>query len=137
MSGSVTPLEVGLEVVTNNLTELIAVLHALEALPDGWQGHVYTDSLVTLRRFQAVRPKFTGIPLALQDRVRQVRARLGSYGLTLLAGHPSRQDLMRGHKPGGLPVSSHNKRCDELCKRESMRLLQGARLGRGPIQTGS
>ncbi|MCK8265740.1 hypothetical protein LW980_17860, partial [Erwinia amylovora] len=37
-SGSFPPAEYGMESASNNLTEFLALLHGLEALPDGWAG---------------------------------------------------------------------------------------------------
>lgn len=113
--GLVTPGDVGLPTVSNNLTELLALLHGLEALPDGWAGPVYTDSYVTLCRFRPGAKKFNGIPDAMVERVRRVVARLGPIHLVLLGGHPNKAALACGKRADGLPVSKWNVHCDELC----------------------
>ena len=117
-AGHVTPAEVGLPAATNNLTELLAVLLALEQLPDGWGGAVFTDSLVTLRRVRdARRAKFKGVPGHVRDRVFAARDRLGKLTFTLLGGHPSRKELAAGVRADGMPVSVHNCWCDSECGR--------------------
>lgn len=115
--GRVTPAEVGLPTITNNLTELLAMLFAYEALPDGWKGDVYTDSLITLRRFSAGATAFEGIPDDLVTRVVQQRTRIWQAKLTLLAGHPTRKHLAAGLK-NGYPVSKHNEWCNKRCNSE-------------------
>lgn len=112
--GLVTPADVGLPTVSNNLTELLGLLRGLEALPAGWEGPVYTDSHVTLCRFRPGAKKFNGIPAPLVERVRAAVARLGHLHLVLLAGHPSEKHLAAGAKKGR-PVSRWNRHCDELC----------------------
>jgi ribonuclease HI len=123
-SGHVTPPDVGLDRVTNNYTELLAAVQGLESLPDGWDGDVYTDSIITLYRVQQCLPhwnkaKMKGIPLDLQERLGKVKARLGDYARHLLGGHPTRADLIRGVKPNGMPCSIHNVFCDSLCVEQS------------------
>lgn len=118
-SGIVLPSDVGLPTVSNNVTELVAVLLALEQLPDHWGGAVFTDSLVTLRRFESMTAKVNGVPGFLVDRVRAVVARL-DYALNLLGGHPTKDDLNRGHRlknngSPGLPVSQFNVMVDKMC----------------------
>ena len=43
--------------MTNNVTELIAMLRALRALPDGWSGEVLSDSLCTIKRLKGHDPE--------------------------------------------------------------------------------
>lgn len=119
-SGSVTPIDVGLPTVTNNLTELLAAVRGLESLPDEWDGTVYTDSMITKHRLTGSR-KFVGIPEWLVERLRFVQARLGQYRVVLLGGHPTVADLARGSRSDGTPVSPHNAFVDRLCGEESQR----------------
>lgn len=118
--GTVTPADIGLGTITNNLTELLAAVECLEALPDGWTGTLYTDSLVTLRRVHpgTKKPKYNGIPSGLVERVATQKKRLGAYKVVLLGGHPTREDLARGRRDNasGPPVSRWNVWCDERCK---------------------
>lgn len=120
-SGLVTPADVGLPAVTNNYTELLAAVRALEALPAGWQGTLYTDSFVTLCRITTGK-KFAGIPEPLRERCLTARAGL-RHRVVLLGGHPSRDDLFRGRRKDGLPVSKWNVRCDALCGEQARRFL--------------
>jgi len=117
-SGIVKPTEIGLPNVSNNVTELVGLLLALEPLPDGWSGDVFTDSLVTLRRFDSMTAKMNGIPDFLANRVRAVVDRM-NYRLTLLAGHPTKEHLKAGFKikdsGNKYPVSRWNVLCDSLC----------------------
>lgn len=120
-AGIVRPADVGLPTITNNLTELLAAVMALESLPEGWTGTMYTDSLITLYRVQGFQPnrrrpaKFNGIPGFLRDRLKIAVGRLGAFSLVLLGGHPTKADLARGARLGGLPVSAHNVWCDRAC----------------------
>lgn len=124
-SGVVVPSQVGLPKITNNLTELLAVLEAVAHLSDGWHGTILTDSQVTLRRIDRRNrnPAMNGIPEFMVKRVREMKARLGVYGVTLLAGHPTQEDLRKGRKQKGAisnPVSAHNVFCDWLCNQQSI-----------------
>ena len=107
--------------VTNNHTEQIAIVKALEALPDGWSGTVCSDSQIALGRvFKGWREK--NLPRNVADRTRATVARMGTIKTVLLQGHPTQADLLSGiGKKRGLPVSIHNKWCDEACSEESKR----------------
>jgi ribonuclease HI len=113
--------------VTNNIMEFIAVVRALEALPEGWSGKLYSDSKVTLGRF------FDGWPLrniptwwARRGEI-QIKQRLGRIEPVLLVGHPTRLELKEGvsrrHTPLGTPVSRFNVFCDEECRRQAGELM--------------
>lgn len=123
-SGLVRPRGIGLPTVTNNVTELLAVLLALEGLPDDWSGIVHTDSFVTLSRFRRDRnsTSFKGIPESLVKRTLRVR-RKGQYGMRLVAGHPTSAELARGCK-GNTPTSPHNVWCDRECGRRIAQFRQ-------------
>lgn len=115
-SGLVEPCDLGLDTVTNNVTELYAALRLIESLPGGWAGTLHTDSEVTLHRLTHSH-SFKGVPDWM--RLRVLKAREGRrWTVTLLAGHPTRAELARGYRErNGLPVSRHNVRCDQLCTR--------------------
>lgn len=128
-SGLVLPEEVGLERVTNNLTELLAAVRALEAMPDGWEGVLYTDSQITLYRVErraatAKQARMAGIPPDLIARRDTLHDRLGPYRLSLLGGHPTREELAAGKRRDGMPCSPHNVACDEACGRHSRSFLR-------------
>ena len=49
-AGAITPEQAHVPAVTNNLTEMYALVIGLTFLPDDWVGTVYSDSQVTLGR---------------------------------------------------------------------------------------
>jgi ribonuclease HI len=115
----------GLPQVTNNQTEFVAALKGLEAMSDGWDGTLYTDSRVTydrIRRGHA--PNLFNTRRRFADAVK----RLGGFQVALIAGHPSKDDLLRGCKENGTPVSAHNAFVDDLCSKRAYE----ARVGRRP-----
>lgn len=100
--------------ITNNQMEMYAVVQALEYLPDGWSGRVYSDSQITLGRvFQHWRMK--NIPLWLVERAETAVKRLGAIEPILLSGHPTNVELRAGVSKSGRPVSAHQVWCDEQC----------------------
>jgi ribonuclease HI len=113
----VTPEEIGVEAVSNNNSELLALLSGIEQLPDGWRGMVSSDSQVALGWV------FLGwsqakVPQVLADRLNRLRksGKLRGIAWRLLQGHPTRADLERGvGAKRKLPVSAHNVYVDELC----------------------
>lgn len=112
-SGTITPTEAGMEVITNNFTELLAAVIGLENLPAGVICcHWFTDSNVTLLRL-TTSDKFNGIPGWLANRARAVRRRVLSA--VLLGGHPNKKELVSGVRKDGFPVSVHNVWCDKTC----------------------
>src|SRR5438477_7404135 len=63
-SGFVTPDGICLAVVTNNFTELFAVVTGMHMLPDRWDGKIFTDSMITkcrLRQTGKKAPSMKGI----------------------------------------------------------------------------
>lgn len=107
-------------VVSNNLTELIAMVQALWTVPEGWYGRVISDSMITLRRITNLDASMNGIPDWLVKDTATVRRRINLDRCTwqLVAGHPTKVDLARGYRMKGskpVPVSIWNKVCDELC----------------------
>lgn len=117
-SGIMSPKELGLPLVSNNIAEVVAACAALEAMPPAWSGTLYTDSEVTVARLIRT-PKFKGVPPALRDRIHQVRCRVGAMQVVLLSGHPTRKQLADGRGKGGRPVSQWNVWCDRECRRLS------------------
>lgn len=111
----ITPQEAGVIAVSNNYTELLAACMGLSLVPDGWAGALYTDSNVTRCRLLGVHPRMAGIPAALEEFMWAQRRRLGPFTVTLLGGHPTKDDLFRGVGKRGLPVSRWNVLCDKLC----------------------
>lgn len=117
-SGYVYPVEIGMPHVTNNVTELWALVAALESLPEGWAGTVYSDSHVSLLRlFKGA--SLNNVPTVLCSRmglaIRRVDLKACTY--VLLDGHPTKDQLVAGKGKRGNPVSVHNKWCDQECGR--------------------
>lgn len=122
--------ELGLPLVTNNHTELIAAVCALEAMPPGWSGRLCTDSNCTIgRMFRGERLK--NVPGWLSARMAAALKRAGRVEPVLLKGHPPRRALADGWL-SGKPVSEHNVWCDLACGLENEHVvrIETARLGR-------
>lgn len=123
-SGVITPVEAGLPAITNNLTEMLALVAGLEALPAGWAGTIYSDSQVTLgRMFEGW--KMNNIPAWL---VRRGSAALQHINrprcsCVLLDGHPTQVQLAAGRGKRGAPVSEWNVWCDKACGKAGLVLL--------------
>lgn len=114
--GVITPAQAGMATISNNLTEMLAMVEALERLPLGWSGDVHSDSAVTLGRlFQ--RWKWTNIPAWLYRRAGDalVRLDLANVRHHLLDGHPTRQQLAAGIGKRGNPCSRWNCYADTRC----------------------
>ena len=102
--------------------ELAAIGHALELLPNGWSGTLYSDSDNALGRiFRGWRMK--NVPTRFASWIMSHRARLGEIRTVLLAGHPTNEELRTGikYKPQSdgtkkpCPVSKHNVWADRAC----------------------
>ncbi len=111
----VLPSDWGLPTITNNLTELLAAVSGLLALPDGERAEIYTDSKITLCRLRYAKAKMNGIPPRLQEMVAEARERI--YFVGHLAGHPTAEEVRQGMNAKGRPVSEHNVFCDSECNR--------------------
>lgn len=114
-SGIVTPEMVGVDKITNNLTELWAAMEALQSLPEMWRGTIYTDSKITLHRITNSK-SFKGIPNTMRLKIFDLR-RDHKYKVVLIGGHPTKKQLIAGISKRGYPVSKHNVWCDERCNR--------------------
>lgn len=116
--GCVVPALSG-KTISNNVTEQMAIVLALEAMPDGWSGTIYSDSRIALGRVAGTFKGTKGLPPNLIERTRRAHKRMGALTFVLLQGHPTKADLARGTgKKRGLPVSLHNCWCDEECTRQ-------------------
>ena len=103
--------------VTNNQTEMLAVLSALEQVPDDWAGTLYSDSQVTLGRV-FMGWKWANVPKFMHEKYKALRARLSRFEdirFILLDGHPTKAQLLAGKGKRGRPVSEHNVWCDHAC----------------------
>lgn len=101
----------GLAKVTNNLSELVAAVEAVESLPDGCECVLYSDSRITLHRLNHAE-KWNGIPDELRFRAEAVKPRI--WRVKLLAGHPTKKQLANGRGRKGYLVSVHNVWCDRI-----------------------
>jgi ribonuclease HI len=115
-SGLMMTPQLGLPTASNNVAELFAMWHALESMAVGWQGVVYTDSLITLRRITAEKTKYNGVPDWLRKNIEQARQK-NKWTVELLGGHPSRAELAAGVRKDGARVSKWNVHVDEECGR--------------------
>ena len=124
--GWLTPAELDAEAVTNNHTELLALVLGLEALDADFAGTVYSDSWVSLQRvFLAA--KLNNVPQWLVERLQilQKSGRLANLDYTLLDGHPTRAQIEAGIGKRGHPVSKWNVWCDQQCSAIARERLQG------------
>lgn len=114
--------------VSNNVTELLALLNGIDALPAGWIGTVYSDSLISLGRvFQSW--KLHNCPAWLLQRMGEVLRRHDVARMTyvLLDGHLTKEQLATGKGKRGNPVSEHNVWCDEACGAIARKILEADR----------
>lgn len=127
-SGVITPKQAKVEAVTNNHTELCAVVAGLRALPGDWAGVIYSDSMITLGRvFEGW--KWENVPAWLKNMYEQERARLTRWNeitYVQLDGHPTAAQLAAGVGKRGHPVSEHNVWCDHACGAAGRAFLKGA-----------
>lgn len=118
LSRLVFPAEIGLPKVTNNVTELMAVLLGMDQLPDHWSGCILTDSQVTYYRIHPrKKSKFSGVPVPIIQQLDRHKSRLGRYQIELVKGHPQAEDLRRGTDRLGRKVHADQHWCDEECNR--------------------
>jgi ribonuclease HI len=116
--GVLTPKQCGLLAVSNNVTELLAVVRGLESMPSDFAGTVYSDSQVTLGRVFGSYA-FKGIPGWVYDILQHQKARFTNWSsikYTLLKGHPTAAELKEGTTSTGRPVSVYQKMCDDDCR---------------------
>lgn len=136
-SGLVTPQDIGQRFVTNNVTELAAVLAALTALPDGWDGTIYTDSKVTMSRVslgkngRPRKPQKVGgfrstIPDHMVNQLQIQQLRMGHYQVALVKGHASMDQIAASYNgdQSGQTHSRHNSWCDKECRKEAELFLR-------------
>jgi ribonuclease HI len=105
--------------ITNNITEMLALVHGLESLPDNWNGRICSDSLVTIGR-ASLGWQWNHMPLDIVKMWEVQRRRLLNYGNFVwinLKGHPTKKELSEGVSKEGRPVHLQNKLCDKECTR--------------------
>lgn len=121
----VTPAAMG-SPVTNNQTEMLALLTGLKQLPVDFNGTIYSDSQVTLGRV-FMGWKWKNVPSWMHRRYQEQRARFENWDdikFVLLDGHPTKKQLEAGIGKRGHPVSKHNVWCDHECTRAGVAFLE-------------
>jgi ribonuclease HI len=99
---------------TNNHTEFVATVMALEEMDAGWSGTLACDSKITLGRlFEGNQTK--NLPAEWVERAQKALNRLGVVTPKHLDGHASKAQLEVGIGKHGNPVSKWNNLCDDLC----------------------
>lgn len=125
-SGHVTPAQAAMPQITNNFTEMLALIYGLERLPMGFQGVVCSDSAITLgRAFSGW--SWKGIPEWMHRRYQIARKRLVHYDAITpmqLDGHPTKEQLTAKIGKRGQLVSIHNVWCDQACTEAGQRYLK-------------
>lgn len=122
-SGLLTVEENGMP-VTNNVTELYALVRGLERAPMGWRGTVYSDSRVSLLRVFSA-GALNNVPVWLVERLQAIQksGKLRHVKYVLLDGHPTKTQLAAGIGKRGNRVSRWNVWCDDACTKAGRRYL--------------
>ena len=116
-SGLLLPQD-GMDLITNNNTEVYALTKALESLPAGWSGKVLSDSQCALGwLFWGWRVDSIPLPIRNPFLVQQQRHDLSLMTGILLDGHPTKKQLASGFGKRGNRVSKFNHWCDRECSR--------------------
>lgn len=108
-----------LRLKTSPQAESLALIKALEALPEGWSGTVEGDCEYSMHVvFNLWRDK----KLDPQLKERKNLLNIGDVKLRHVKGHPSKKDRARGHTKTGKPVSEYNVICDDLCNSAKLKV---------------
>ena len=124
-SGHITPKQMFSPTVTNNQTELYAVIRGFTGLNDRDIVEVRSDSEITLGRvFKHY--AFNNIPNWMVDFMDEEIDRLRNFKkftYELMDGHPTREQVEKGIGKRGHVTSKWNVWCDEECRRQAKKLL--------------
>jgi ribonuclease HI len=120
-AGSVLPI--GKAGITNNQMEFLAVVRALQALPAGWCGTVYSDSAVTIGRMRDGW-RLGNLPQWLISEGGKALKRMGQLTWVQLDGHPTKAQLAEGRGKRGNLVSAHNVWCDKACGQAGKQFIE-------------
>lgn len=111
--------------VTNNQTEMLAILKGFDALPENWIGTIYSDSMVTIGRIKNGKKglqvggwEWKNIPAWMYMRYNYHRKRFlnfKDFQYVQLDGHPTKAQLESGIGKRGNPTHKYNVWCDEKC----------------------
>ena len=125
-SGVLTPDQACVKEVTNNQSEMYAMLMGLLALPKEYQGKVFSDSMITIGRV-SMGWKWKNIPDWGHDLYYQARQHIPGFNeikFKHLDGHPTKDQLQAGFGKRGNPVSKWNVWCDERCTYEGKEYMK-------------
>ena len=115
--GTISPDRMGTLFVTNNQTELYAVLKGLDAVYKDEVIKICSDSQITLGRlFEGY--AFNNIPKWMKDDLVKEQNRLSrffDFSYELLDGHPTKAQIKSGTGKRGHPTSEWNVWCDKKC----------------------
>lgn len=124
-SGYITPKQMRSPTVTNNQTELLAVVYGLADLEYNIVVEVRSDSEITLGRvFKNY--SFNNIPTWMILKLKGEKTRLTNFRkftYELMDGHPTQAQIEKGIGKKGHVTSHWNAWCDEECKRQARKLL--------------
>lgn len=115
--------------ISNNITEMMAILNGLMACDPSWNLTVLSDSQIALKRIFS-NWKWKHVPQQIHDMYDFQEERFGgeermkSIPFMLLQGHPTNEELKKGVGDRGYPVSKHNVWCDKQCGLESEKYLK-------------
>lgn len=114
-AGLLLPADIKMPVVTNNNSELYALIDGIVCLPENWHGTVYTDSQIALN-WVKYKKQSNAIPAWLREAMQLVLSDAEQKGVHLeyqhIKGHPTEEELADETANG---VSHYNVRCDALC----------------------
>ena len=125
-SGVLTPFEAYVKEVTNNQSEMYAILMGVLALPHEYNGKVFSDSLITIGRV-SMGWKWKNIPAWGHELYKFARSHLTRFEeikFIHLDGHPTKEQLETGRGKRGNLVSKWNVWCDEECTSEGLDWLR-------------
>jgi ribonuclease HI len=120
-SGYITPEQARTDTITNNQTELFAVLNGLCNLEDDEVVEIRSDSAITLGRiFNGF--SFNNVPDWMYKRLQAEKKRLinfKKFTYELMDGHPTKEQVERGTGRKGHMTSKWNVWCDQECGRQA------------------
>lgn len=125
-SGIISPEDMETPFVTNNQTELLAVIYGLQRVMTSENDlEVCSDSQITLMRVFGHSP-FNNIPEWMINLLRWEQKRLTyfkKFTHTLMDGHPTKAQVESGIGKKGHVTSKWNVLCDKLCNEQAEKFL--------------
>jgi ribonuclease HI len=117
-NGTISELHGGVKNTTNNRMELLAVIKALQFLPDGCNAYVYTDS-----RYVQKGILYWIASWKKRDWINMQNKPVANQDLWKLMDQETRRHLVSWHWVRGHDGDKHNERCDRLAYEARMHLL--------------